>query len=125
MRITVDEARGYFSHPSQQLHGITPDKLPGEPFQYWAQGPVCGVFHPSFWPGVWAGHIAVKPQAWGRTTEPARRIIQAFLEEQKPARLVGWVDESNKHMLRLARRLGFRKDGEIPLPTGTVIMVGI
>jgi RimJ/RimL family protein N-acetyltransferase len=125
LRIDVEAAREYFAHPSQEYKGITADKLPGEPFQYWADGDVCGVFHPSYWPGVWAGHIAVKPEAWGHTEAPARRIIQAFLREQRPERLVGWIDKRNRLMVRLALRIGFQRDGEIPLPSGNIIMVGM
>lgn len=124
MRIPVDEARAYFLHPSQQIEGITPENIPDEPFQYWAHGPVCGVFHPSYWPGVWAGHIAVKPEAWGNSRDPAQRVIDEFMAEQKPDRLVGWVKESNKPMLKLAWRLGFERDGIIPLKAGKLIMVG-
>lgn len=122
-RITVDEAREYFSHPSQQKGAqITPDALPGDPFEYWACGGVCGVFHPDHWPGVWMAHYGVMPWAWGRTTKPARAILQTFCDTHDPAQIIGWTDAANRAALSFARRIGFRETGRISLPDGAVVM---
>lgn len=110
MKITRDEAREYFLHPSQQLD-ITPDNLPGDPVQYWAEGGVCGVFHPSFWGGVWMAHYAVKPEAWGKAVSPARSVLNAFWQAEKPDLIIGWTDEKNRQALSFAKRLGFREIG--------------
>jgi RimJ/RimL family protein N-acetyltransferase len=110
VRITADEAREYFAHPSQKT-GIDPDNLPGDPVQYWAEGGVCGLFHPSFWPDVWMGHYAVKPEVWGKTIEPARAILLEFWEAASPQLIIGWTDQNNRQALKFARRLGFKEIG--------------
>lgn len=123
MRITVDEARDYFSHPSQQKGSkITPDALPDEGVIYMAAGGVCGAFHDAHWPGVVMAHYGVKPEVWGRTTGPAREILAAFAAEYQPQAIIGWTDDSNRAALAFARRLGFREYGRLHLPSGTVVM---
>ncbi len=124
MKITVDEAREYFAHKSQQLGGITPETLPDEGFFYYADGHVCGVFHRAAWPGVFMAHYGVKPEGWGNTVKPALNILNEFWDEHGPERIIGWTAADNKRALSLARRLGFVRDGEIPLPSGNVIMQG-
>lgn len=65
--LTVDEARPYFDDPTQ-LRGAmleSADDLPEDGFEYWASGPICGVFHPFAWPGVWMVHYAVKREDGG------------------------------------------------------------
>lgn len=124
MKITVEEAREFFSHPSQQLLDITPDALPDEGFEYWAQGLVCGVFHPMPWPGVWGAHYGVKPEGWGRLVVPARAVLQEFWAAHEPKRIVGWTPESNRAALAFARRLGFVVDGRMPLGSETIVMQG-
>lgn len=124
MRITVDEAREYFAHPSQQVFGIKPEYLPGDPFEYWADGPLCGVVHPSFWPRVWVVHFAAKPEGWGHVTEPAKRLLREFWEEKQPDRLIGWTPANLRGALALTRRVGFIEDGRLPLPGGDVVMSG-
>lgn len=120
MRISVDEARAFWDHPSQTA---SPDELPDDPvYQYWAVGGVCGVFHPLPWPGVWLGHYGVKPNVWGKSIAPARQVIAEFLEAEKPERLMGWTKEENRAAISFARRLGFVECGAMHLPTGNVIM---
>ncbi|MFV1484522.1 MULTISPECIES: GNAT family N-acetyltransferase [unclassified Phaeobacter] len=122
-RISVDQARQYFQHRSQQrASGITPDELPDEPFQYWACEGVCGAFHPDHWPGVWMAHYAVKPEHWGRTIGPAKSILQAFWASERPSLIIGWTAESNRAALSFSRRLGFREIGKMALDSGNVIM---
>lgn len=121
----MNEARAFFAHESQQkFSAVTPDTLPDEGFEYWASGPVCGVFHRMPWPDVWAGHYGVVPSGWGRATAPARAILEAFWDARGCARIVGWTPESNRAALAFARRLGFVIDGAMPTTEGTVIMQG-
>lgn len=114
MRITVDEARPYFAHPSQQTFGVTPETLPDDPFEYWADGPVCGVFHLAPWPGVWMAHHAVKPEGWGHLDKHAEAIMREFSEEKQPVAIIGWTDKRNRAALAFARRIGFREGGDLP-----------
>lgn len=126
MRISVDEARPYLSHLSQ-LRGSKlsrPEDLPLAGVEYWAVGPVLGMFHLAPWPGVWMGHFAVLPDSWGRTVVPAKAVLREFWEYANPARIVGWTEKSNRAALAFTRRLGFTVDGEMPLPTGNIIMQG-
>lgn len=125
MRISVDEARGYFAHRTQQEKaGIAPEQLPDEGFHYYAQDGVCGVFHRIQWPNVWMAHYGVYPSAWGRTTRPALAILSEFWDAEKPALIVGWTDEANRAALSFARRIGFKEHGRMVLPDQTVIMQG-
>lgn len=119
----MDEARAFWSHPSQQLL-IVPDDLPDEGFEYWADGPVCGAFHRTFWPDVFMAHYGVKPEGWGRATIPARRILRRFWGVHGPQRIIGWTDSRNRAALAFARRLGFEIDGEMPMKNGAVVMQG-
>lgn len=122
-RITRDEAKAFFAHPSQQRGAkITPDALPDEGFQYWACGAVCGAFHAMPWPGVWGAHYGVKPDAWGHTKEPSLAILRAFSEAQRPALIVGWTDSRNRAAVAFARRIGFVETGRMALPDHQVIM---
>ena len=120
----MDEARAYFAHPSQQLFGITPDNLPGEPFEYWAQGGICGVMHQMPAPGVWMVHIAAMPGHWGHLVADARAALREFWEEKHPARIVGWTPARLRAAVAFSRRVGFEEDGRLPLPDGEIIMSG-
>lgn len=125
MRITREEARAFFAHPSQ-LRGAmldSPDDLP-ESVEYWADGPICGVFHLAFWPGVWMVHYGVKPEGWGKLIAPSRRILIAFWEHHRPQRIIGWTDARNKAALALTRRVGFQEDGRMQLDGHEVVMTG-
>lgn len=110
MRITREAAREYFAHPSQQID-VNPESLPGDPVQYWAQDGVCVMFHPSFWPGVWMAHYAVKPEVWGKTVSPALEILSAFWNACEPDLIIGWTDERNRQAISFSRRLGFKEIG--------------
>ncbi|KII11260.1 GNAT family N-acetyltransferase [Phaeobacter sp. S60] len=122
-RISVDQAREFFHHKSQQkASDITPEDLPGGDFQYWACDGVCGAFHPDHWPGVWMAHYGVKPEVWGRTVQPARAILRAFWMAERPQLIIGWTAENNRAALSFSRRLGFRETGKMTLDSGNVIM---
>lgn len=124
MRITVDEAREYFAHPSQQVYGITPDTLPDEPFEYWASGPLCGCAHPAPYRDVWMVHFAAKPEGMGQLIPHARALMHEFWDAKKPARLIGWTPVRFRAALAFVRRVGFVEDGILPLPDGEVVMSG-
>lgn len=123
MRVTVDEAREYFQHASQQKAAlITPDALPEQNVLYYAKDGVCVCFHDAHWRGVIMAHYGVKPEVWGRTVEPAKAILRAFWDEYKPDAIIGWTDAANKLAISFAQRVGFIEYGRLKLPSGTVIM---
>lgn len=123
MRITAREAREWFAHPSQQLHGLDPEALTDD-FLYYANGPICGVFHPMPWPGLWMGHYGVKPEGWGQLIRPAREILEQFAFDAGAYRVLGWTLASNRAACAFARRLGFVEDGRMPSPDGELILTG-
>lgn len=94
--------------------GITPETLPDEGFEYWADGPVCLVFHPAMWPGVWGVHVAIKPDGRGRAVEPAKRLLSQFWASHGASRIVAWIDETNRAVNAYADRCGFVNDGAFP-----------
>lgn len=112
MKITVDEARPYFAHKSQQSFGITENDLP-DWMEYRAEGNVCLAFQSMPWPGVWMVHIMVKPDAWGNTTDPAKRLLHAFWNEAQAAHVVTWIPTNNRAAIALARRVGGRLEGQM------------
>lgn len=91
--------------------------------EYYAESGVCAVFHPHLWPGVWAIHIGVTPAAWGYVDAPLQSVIAEFCHDKQPERVVGWVKESNRAVIALAKRVGFEIDGRLPL-AGPVVMIG-
>lgn len=119
MRITPAEAAEYFAHPSQQVQGITPENVPETGCEYWADGPVCIVFHGTAAQGVWMAHLAVMPDARGRLVEPALNVLKAFWAHYRPHLIVAWIEEHRKPAIAFARRLGARVHGSIP---GTVML---
>jgi GNAT superfamily N-acetyltransferase len=118
--IPLDVARSYWAHPKS---GVDPIDLP-DYVEYWANGPVCVAFHPAPWGRVWMAHHAVMPEGRGRAVAPALEVLQAFWNERKPERIIGWTKESNRLACAFARRLGFTIDGRMDLPTGAVLMQG-
>lgn len=116
MKVTTDEARAFFEHPSQRIMGMRPDMLPEEGMEYRAVGPVLWVFHGLPWPGLWMGHIAVKPEAWGHVADLSMPILRNFWNEKGAARICAWLPQSNRAAHACARRIGFVVDGVIPLP---------
>jgi hypothetical protein len=124
-RLSVDEARAFWAHPSQHVGGSTPETLPdGDGVQYWASGPICGVFHLAPWPGVWMAHYGAKPEGRGRLIPHARAVMLAFWEAEQPERVIGWTRVDNRLAVAFARRLGFVVDGRMALPSGDLILQG-
>lgn len=122
-RVSVEVAREYFAHPSQ-LKGSYLDSaedLPAEGAQYWANGDVLGIFHIAPWPGVWMGHYAVKPTAWGNAVRPARAILNAFQDAERPDLIMGWTPAHNRAAVAFVRRLGFVEHGRFSVPEGEII----
>jgi hypothetical protein len=113
MRITVEAARAFFAHPSQQAFGGTEADLP-DWMEYFAGDGVCLALHPAFWPGVWMVHIGAKPAAWGRIDAECRGLIGEAFKATGAVRLVGWIAEDNRAAISLARRCGFVRDGGFP-----------
>lgn len=125
-RLTPQEARDYFADPTQLRASMleSPDDLPDEGFEYWACGPICGVFHLSAWPGVWMVHYGVKREGWGKLVDPSRAILNAFWAHHQPQRIIGWTDSRNRAALALTRRVGFHEDGRMELNGYEVVMTG-
>lgn len=123
-RVSVEDARSFFEHKSQQIFGITPQNLPETGCEYWVSGGLCVALHGQAWPGVYMAHYGAKPEFWGRLVEPAKDILAAFWAEKEPQRIIGWTAEGNRPALAFARRIGFEIDGKLKLPSGNVIMQG-
>ena len=124
MRINADAARAYFAHKSQQAGGFGPDDLHDNGLIYYAEGPICGLFHYAGYPGVFMAHYGVKPEGWGHLVEPAKAVLNEAFTDLGAVRLVGWTLKSNRQAIAFARRLGFTVDGEFPIPGDTIIMQG-
>ncbi len=115
MRIGVDEARGYFAHPSQRNASVLdPADLHEDGLLYYADGGVCLIFHRVYWPGVWMVHLGANPAAWGRLDGAVLRLLREFSAQHEPTRIVAWVSDKNRAVLALSRRLGFQQDGQFP-----------
>ncbi len=124
MQISVDEARAYFAHPSQQIEGLTPDNLPTLGIEYRACGGLCGAFSHAGWPGIWMAHYGAMPGAWGRLEAPALAILKAFWAEKQPQRIIGWTRASNRAALAFSKRIGFVVDGIMPIAGDALVMQG-
>lgn len=122
MKISRDEARAFFAHPSQLRAAMldSPDQLP-ESLTYYAKGGVCLATHWGHWPGVLMGHIAALPSAWGRVTEPGLALLHEAWAAEQPERIVGWVKERNRAMCALCARLGMKIDGRLPLAEPVIL----
>jgi RimJ/RimL family protein N-acetyltransferase len=126
VRITRNEAKAFFAHSTQLRASMmeSADELPEAGVEYWADGPICGIFHPAFWPGVWMLHYGAKPEGWGHLVQPSRRILLAFWDHHQPQRIIGWTDASNRAALALTKRVGFQEDGRMKLDRREIVMTG-
>lgn len=121
-RICVEAARPFWSHASQHVMGLDPADLPdSEAFQYWACGPICGVFHKAPWPGVWMAHHGCKPEGWGRARDYAVAGLRAFWDAERPDLILGWTPEAQRAAVAFAKRCGFVQTGVMRLPGGNVV----
>lgn len=120
----MDEARPFFAHRSQRIHGITPETLPDEGFQYWAQGNLCLCVHPAMFPGVWGAHVAAMPQGWGSLDAELVAVQREIWRALEPVRLVGWVETWRRPVLALARRCGWVEDGRFAAKDTEIVMIG-
>lgn len=109
--ITSSEASRYFVDPSQQIYGLDPDYLPGEPFEYWAQGPFCGVFYPGPMQGVWMIHVAALPEGRGKLVDPALVVLRDFSAQKGYPLIMGWTPTRLRAAIALAKRVGFTEVG--------------
>lgn len=120
MRITASEAEAFFAHPTQRKGAMLSGPLP-DAAEYYACGDVCGVFHWGHWPGVMMAHVGVKPQAWGRTIDPAKAILAAAWQDHDPERMVAFIKQRNRATCKFAERIGFEPDGRLPLADPVMI----
>lgn len=118
--LTAKEAAPYFAHKAHRPDGIQGEVEDWMTFR--ATDGVCGAFHMHLWPGVWMGHLGALPGTY-RVDDAVRAILAGFADEFKPSRIIGWVAESNRPMIALARRVGFEIDGRLPLAR-PVVMLG-
>lgn len=119
-RISVDEARGFFAHPSQ-WKSARPDELPADGVEYWASGPICGVFRDFSWPRVLDAHCGVKPEGWGQVVPHAREILRAVWDHHQPDLIVALTPSWNRATLAFNRRTGFTVIGTLPVEKGVVM----
>ena len=113
MKVTIDEARAFWAHPSQVADGFTAADLP-DFAEYYASGPVCLMFHRAQWPDVWSLHIGVKPEGWGHLVPHVQELLREFWAEHDPVRIIAWVHTENRAVVGLAARCGFELDGAFP-----------
>ena len=120
MKITVDEARGFFAHPSQQVFGITPTRFRVSRSSIGRTG-MCAAWLMAPHPGVWMVHGGKA----GRVG-PSRRKRQASaarILDRKATETPHWLDPSNlRAAWAFARRCGFVEDGRMPLGDYDIIM---
>ncbi len=120
-RITVEEARSFFVHPSQ-WRSARPEQLQDGGFVYYASGPICGVFHDMPWPRTIGAHCGVKPEGWGNLVPHAQAILQQVWDDFQPDVIVAWTPENNRATLAFNKRTGFVIDGILPTPSVRTVM---
>ena len=75
-----------------------------------------GIFRPFDWPEHELGYALARP-FWGKghATEAARAALAWAHRELGPPSLVSYIDPDNAASIRVAERLGARRDGTIAL----------
>lgn len=97
--------------------GTTPDTLPdNEAFAYYARVDVCLMFHTAFWDGFWMAHVGAKPEGWGALDGPITSLLHEFWQDTAPRGLIAWIEEKNRPINALSRRVGFRQVGHVAAP---------
>lgn len=122
MRISRDEARRFWAHPSQQIFGMTPDLLPDEPFIYFASGPFCGVAHPGPLRGVWIVDYAALPEGRGHLIQHARTVANECIEVTGATSLMGLTRTDLRLAISFITRVGFEKIGTITASNGEFVI---
>ena len=120
MKITASEAEAFFAHPTQRKGAKDGQPLPGEA-EYFARNGVCLAFHWGHFPGLLMVHVGVKPEAWGRTVEPAKAILNEAWQHFAPGRVIAFVNQSNRATCKFAERIGFETDGRMAMPDPVMI----
>ena len=115
----MEDARDYWRHPSQQVHGARPDAIDDNGFVFYADGALCLAFHDMPHQGFVMVHCAMKPEGWGRSDEACRLLLREAWGDLSPHRIVAWVPEASRAVVAFARRVGFVRDGVMP---GIVMM---
>lgn len=110
--ITSAQASEYFADKSQQIGGVDPDNLPDAPFEYWADGPLLGIFYPGPLAGVWMVHLAAKPSGYGKLVTHAHNILRDFGAEKGYPSIMGWTPKRLRAAVAFAKRVGFEMIGE-------------
>ena len=82
-----------------------------------------GMFH-EIYNGIWMAHQACHPDVWGKSVEPMMKILDTFDQMHVPQRVVGWTPENNRMALSFAKKIGFKVDGLMPLPSGNLVIMG-
>lgn len=118
--VKAHEARGFWAHPSQHV-GATEADLPETGVLYMASGPICAGFRLAGYPGVYFADYGVKPEGWGRLTDPAKEILAEFWRMASPELIIGWTEASNRAALAFAKRIGFRETGQMSLTSGALV----
>ena len=115
MRISVDQAREYFQHPSQQREGVglMPDQLHDDGVTYYATEHMCLLVHE--YEGEPMVHIAVKPEGWGRLDDPCVTLLTWVQADWNADRLLALIDENNRAVVRMANAVGFTGSQQVEM----------
>ena len=118
----MEEARPFFSLPKQQ-GPVEPEHLPGWPFRYFSEGGICLCLHEVYL-GVWMVHLAADPHFWGRLDVFTERSLQDAWDVLDAEIIVAWIPKKNRSVLSLARRVGFKEQGEMLTKSQTLTIMG-
>jgi RimJ/RimL family protein N-acetyltransferase len=85
-----------------------------------------GLINPDGWPGVEVGYLLGK--AWwrrGYATEAAQAALDWAFRERDFDRILSLIDPANAASMRVAERIGERRQGETKLRSHTVLVYAI
>jgi len=85
-----------------------------------------GFFNPEGWPGFELGWTLGR-EFWGRgyATEGARRALAYGFEEMRRERVISLIRPDNLASIRVAERLGERREGSVELLGSTALVYGV